>query len=73
MEIFLPIVTLLALYGTYLNSIGKKEGFIIWIFTNAVFCFNNFMIHQWEQGLLFLAYILLSIYGLANCLKKETA
>lgn len=69
METLLFIATILALTGAYLNSIGKKEAFYFWIFTNAVFAANNYMIQEYSQMVLFLAYLLISINGVrvAKC------
>lgn len=70
METILIASTILALIGAYLNSIGRKEGFIIWVLTNTVFMTNNYIIGQWQQALLFGCYLLLSAFGLYNKLKE---
>lgn len=71
MEKLLLANTILALLGAYYVSSGKSLGFFIWIFTNIFFMIHNYMIGQWQQGLLFTAYFGLAIYGFLNLLKKE--
>lgn len=63
METVLLITTFAALFGAYLNANGNRYGFLIWITTNTVFCVHNMKIGQWQQGLLFLAYLFLAIWG----------
>jgi len=64
METVLFIATIAALFGAWLVSEGNKNGFAIWIITNFVFAINNYMIGQWQQGLLFSVYLILAINGL---------
>jgi len=59
-----------ALIGAYLNSIGKWQGFAIWIATNTIFALNNYYIGQWQQALLFSCYLLLAANGLKVSLKS---
>jgi len=70
MEAFLLIVTVFALIGAYLNSMGRIESFMIWILTNFVFMINNWMIGQWQQSLLFGCYFAIALNGLFNFNKK---
>lgn len=71
MEYLLLITTLAALLGAYLNSVGKWQGFAIWIATNLIFLINNWQIGQWQQALLFACYLLLSANGLRHSLMKK--
>ena len=71
MEYILPITTLAALIGAYLNSIGDHKGFGIWIATNLIFIINNLLIKQYEQAFLFTCYLLLAANGLRYSLKKK--
>ena len=71
METVLLITTIYALIGAYFVSIGRPEGFAIWIYTNIVFAFNNYAIGQYEQAALFSCYLLLAINGLRNTLKTS--
>lgn len=73
MEKLLLANTILALLGAYYVSSGKSLGFFIWIFTNIIFMIHNYMIDQWQQSLLFAAYLGLAVYGFLNLLKKENA
>jgi len=71
MEYILIINTIAALYGAYLNSIGKYQGFGIWIATNIIFIINNLLIQQYEQAFLFACYLVLAANGLRYSLKKK--
>jgi hypothetical protein len=71
METILLIATLSALFGAYLNSIGRCEGFAIWMVTNLIFMANNWYIGQWQQALLFGCYLVLSANGLRHSLVKD--
>lgn len=71
MDYILIINTIAALYGAYLNSIGKYQGFAIWIATNIVFLINNLLIKQYEQAFLFACYLILASNGLRYSLKKR--
>lgn len=64
MESVLLLATILAMLGAYLNSIGKWQGFLVWILTNTIFCIHNFLIDEWQQGFLFLFYFFISLNGL---------
>jgi hypothetical protein len=66
MDAILLITTLFALYGAYLNSVGKWHSFAIWTATNAVFMLNNLSIGQWQQAVLFAVYLIFSFNGLMN-------
>lgn len=64
MESVLFLATILAMIGAYLNSIGKWQGFLVWILTNTIFCIHNFLIDEWQQSLLFLFYFFIALNGL---------
>jgi hypothetical protein len=66
MEYVLIAATLIAVLGAYLNSIGRWQGFALWILTNFVFIVNNLHIGQWQQAFLFATYMVISINGLKN-------
>jgi hypothetical protein len=56
--------TLLALYGTWLNSKQDRRGFYYWIATNTAFCLLNVKSGQMAQAFLFGVYVLLAVKGL---------
>lgn len=64
METVLLITTVLALIGAYLNSHGYKLSFLIWMATNTVFALHNWQIGEWQQAILFGAYLMISLNGL---------
>jgi len=70
METILLIATISALFGAYLNSVGKWQGFAIWMVTNCIFMMNNIMIGQWQQAVLFGCYLLLAGNGLRVSLNQ---
>lgn len=71
MEKILLVATVCALIGAYYVSKADRKGFAIWVFTNIIFATNNFMIGQWQQGILFTCYFALAINGFLNLTKKE--
>jgi len=58
------LLTLCALWGTWLNARQIREGFMWWIITDVGFAIVNFMIAQYALALLFFVYTLLAIKGL---------
>ncbi len=73
MEYILLINTIAALLGAYLNSVGKWQGFAVWIATNVIFMANNYWIGQWQQAILFGCYLLLAANGLRYSLKSRVS
>jgi len=71
MEILLPIATIFALLGAFLVSNGNWKGFAIWIITDIIFMFNNYMIGQWEQAILFGLYLFIATNGVYNMRYKR--
>lgn len=69
METILLITTVLALLGAFLNSHGRRLSFVIWMLTNTVFALHNWHVGEWQQAILFSAYLLISINGLM-CFKE---
>jgi nicotinamide riboside transporter PnuC len=66
MHILTWLLTILALWGTWLNANMKREGFYFWIVTNIAFSVINFMIEQYAMSFLFFVYTLLAIKGLTK-------
>ena len=63
METILLVTTILALVGAYLNSRGVRFSFAIWMVTNTFFAAHNWQVGEWQQAVLFSAYLLISING----------
>lgn len=57
-------LTLLSLAGVILNVHKRKEGFIVWAFTNLAWCVYDFKIEAYAQSVLFFVYFLLALWGL---------
>lgn len=57
-------LTLIALYGTWLNTWQDRKCFYYWIVSNAGFCVVNYLANQHALALLFGVYLLLAIRGL---------
>lgn len=66
MDFTLLVVTIVAIIAGYLNSCGKKLGFLLWCGTNTAFFINNMMIGQYEQAFLFFVYLGLAMNGVRN-------
>jgi hypothetical protein len=58
------IFTLVALYGTYLNTNSDRRGFYFWLTSNIFFSTVNFATGHLAQGFLFGVYTILAIIGL---------
>lgn len=63
--------TAIALLGTYMNAQMKRNGFILWMFSNSVFCIWNLTIEQYAQSFLFGIYLLFAVFGYVNWGKKK--
>jgi hypothetical protein len=64
------VIIALALFGAYLNSKQDRRGFYCWTVTNAYLMSYNLFNGQWPQGVLFGAYLLITINGLIRWKKK---
>lgn len=53
----------LTVAGSILNIKHDRNGFLIWIFTNATWAIIDFMKGIPQQGLLFVVYLGLSVWG----------
>jgi hypothetical protein len=58
------LVSIASLVGVVANIYHKKWCFIIWTFTNAIWCVYDFFLGAYEQSLLFLVYFALALWGL---------
>lgn len=58
------LLTVLSLLGVILNIKKKRICFVIWAFTNLVWAIVDFMEGIPAQGILFIGYFLLSLWGI---------
>lgn len=58
------ILTVIAIYGTYLNANKNAQGFYFWLISNSGFCVINFCNGMLAQGFLFGVYTVLAIIGI---------
>lgn len=58
------ILTVIALYGAYLNSKADKRGFYFWIVSNSGFAVYNACIDQFAMFALFVVYLGITINGI---------
>lgn len=65
------ILTIIAIYGTYLNANGNIRGFYYWLVSNTGFCLINFLLGSMAQSLLFGVYLVLAIIGLQKWNEKN--
>lgn len=65
------IVVGAALLGAYLNSKQKIEGFFLWVISNSYLLAYNLAIGEYSQGILFLAYLAITINGIAVWSKNK--
>lgn len=64
MTIITTILTILSVIGVILNTHGDRRCFYIWIVTNSSWAAVDFYKGIPAQGVMFLLYLALSIYGL---------
>ena len=57
------VVTALALIGTVMNILRKRNGFAIWFVTNSAMTAYNWQHGHLHQALLFVAYAGLAAWG----------
>lgn len=58
------IITLLSFIGVILNIKKRKESFVIWVFTNSVWCIYDFHIGAYAQSGMFAVYTALAVWGI---------
>ena len=58
------VITIVALYGTWLNANQKRACFYWWIASNSGWAIYNLMIGQYALAGLFAVYLILAIKGL---------
>jgi hypothetical protein len=63
-RIAIVVFTLISLTGAWLNAIGYWESFILWTVANVFWFFHNVGKNSWAQAIVFLAYLISSIYGI---------
>jgi nicotinamide riboside transporter PnuC len=58
------VVTGVSLFATILNIKKQRICFVIWLFTNSLWCIYDFSIGAYAQSVLFFAYVCLAIWGI---------
>jgi nicotinamide mononucleotide transporter len=66
-------VTVLSIIGVIANTLKKRWCFIVWFFTNTIWCIYDYYIGAYAQSILFLVYIGLAVFGWFNWGKQEVA
>lgn len=64
------LVTAASLIGTILNIKKKQICFVIWLFTNSLWCVYDFSIGAYAQAALFSIYVALAIWGIIEWRKR---
>ncbi|HNS25746.1 MAG TPA: nicotinamide mononucleotide transporter [Methanobacteriaceae archaeon] len=57
------VATALGLLGTILNSLQRIEGFLLWMVSNPLLCWQSYRTGNVNMALMFLVYFSLSIVG----------
>lgn len=70
MIIFTWLITIASIIGTVANIYKKKWCFIVWIFTNALWCVIDFIMGMYAQSFLFFVYFLLAVWGIIQWSKE---
>ena len=61
---FTSILLVLSVVGMMLNANQMVEGFVFWLVANAGWVIYNFKHRFYAQGILFIIYFVMCIYGL---------
>jgi len=64
-------VTVASIIGTIANIYKKRWCFIIWLFTNAIWCVYDLTLGAYAQSALFFLYFWLAVWGLAQWRRSE--
>ena len=64
LSIFNWSVIFIALFGAYLNSKQRIEGFFLWVISNSYLMVYNLMINETSQAILFFAYLVITLNGI---------
>jgi len=64
------LITIFSLVGTVLNIRKNNICFVFWIFTNSFWAILDFQKGIYQQSMLMLIYLFLSIWGLLEWRKK---
>jgi hypothetical protein len=65
------LVSAAALVGVVLNIKKRRLCFVVWFFTNSLWCIYDFTIGAYAQSALFFAYVLLAIWGIVEWRKGQ--
>lgn len=68
---FMWMVTAASIIGTVANIYKKSWCFILWFFTNSLWCIYDYVIGAYAQSALFLVYVGLAVWGIYEWRVKE--
>lgn len=60
------LIVLIAITGAILNIFKKRQCFLFWIVSNGFWAQHNFRIGEYEQVVVFVVFIIVSIWGWFN-------
>jgi len=63
-KIMMWLVVAVALAGAFLNTRGKWQGFLLWLISNAWWCWYNIIAGEYPQVFLFGVFWFISLYGI---------
>jgi len=66
------LLTVFSIVGVVLNINHRREGFAVWMLTNASWAVIDFMHGLPAQGCLFLVYFVLAVWGYFKWGKRDT-
>ena len=64
------LITILSVFGAYLNAKKLRAGFLVWILANALWIVIDILRGIPEQAVLFVIYLIISLYGWITWGKK---
>lgn len=66
------LITVIAIIGAVANARKKRCGFALWIISNGYLCVYDLWLGLYPQALLYAAFLLISIHGLAHWTEKPS-
>lgn len=64
-------ITLASIIGTVANIYKKRWCFIIWLFTNSLWCAVDIVAGLYSQAILFAVYVGLAVWGIVKWRRHE--
>jgi len=64
-------VAVASIIGTVANIYKKPWCFVVWLFTNSIWCIYNLIIREYSQSLLWGVYTVLAVWGMVQWYREQ--